>query len=663
VAEVTIEGACEIMKIKRIRIEHFRCWEDQTIELDNYNCFVGANGAGKSAVLCALNLFFRHSQNSPTNVLNLHEEDFYQKDTTKPIRITVTFDGLSESAQSDLKAYYRQDELTVHTEAVWDEKYRSATGQHYGSRRIMSAFSPYFAADEEGKLAPELRAIYKGLKDANPILPAATTKDAMRDALRAYEEGHPEECELAASGNQFYGWSKGANLLQKYIQWVYVPAVKDVTSEQDETKTSAFGQLLERTIRQEVNFTPRLDELKKEAGEKYKALLVGSKGALTGISDRLQNRLRTWSSPRSELRLDWLYDEQKSVTVAPPTAHAQAGEDSFLGEVSRLGHGLQRSYLVALLQELAEQKGAEAQSTLILGFEEPELYQHPPQAKYLRTVLEELAAKGSQVLITTHSPYMVSSQGFVTVRRVTKERGEKPQSKVAHATVKQVSEALAKALGGTPPSRSKVLADIEQIMEPSLSELYFCDVAILVEGSEDVAYLSAHLALTGQLEWFRRYGCNFVVCRGKTNISRPLAIANCLGIPTFTLFDSDYDHKGDDLKDAKRDNTCLLTLTGNGGQDPVSSNSFIGKNAAMLSPDITMVVKTEYGLTEWEKLDNEVRKTFDLRDGVKGKNAYLIAHSLEAAYKQKGPSSILEKVVAAIRGYSESAHKTTPRVA
>jgi putative ATP-dependent endonuclease of OLD family len=526
------------MKIKRIRIEHFRCWKDQTIEVGPYNCFVGTNGAGKSAVLCALNLFFRHSQNSPTNVVHLHEEDFYRKDTTQPIRVTVTFDDLTPEAQSDLKAYFRQGELTVQSEAIWDEKTRTASSNHYGNRKVMRAFFPYFTAVEENKLSAELKEIYKQLKTTHE-LPAATTKDAMLEALRAYEEARPDECELALSQNQFYGFTKGANYLEKYIQWVYVPAVKDASSEQDETKNSAFGQLLERTIRQEVDFEPQLAALKKGAGDQYKQLLEGNKGVLTGITDRLQSRLRVWSSPRSEIKLDWIYDE-RSVTVTAPSAHAQAGEDSFLGEVSRLGHGLQRSYLVALLQELAEQKGTETQPTLILGFEEPELYQHPPQAKYLRTVLEELAKQGSQVLITTHSPHMVSSEGFVTLRRVTKERSDTPESKVSYATVEQVSETVATALGEAIPATSKTLADIEQLMEPSLSELYFCDLAILVEGSEDVAYLSAHLAVTNQLDWFRRRGCHFVICRGKTNISRPLAIAQSLKIPTYVVFDNDY---------------------------------------------------------------------------------------------------------------------------
>ena len=100
-------------------------------------------------------------------------------------------------------------------------------------------------------------------------------------------------------------------------------------------------------------------------------------------------------------------------------------------------------------------------------------------------------------------------------------------------------------MGEQTPAVSKTQADIEQLMEPSLSELYFCDLAILVEGPEDVAYLSAHLALTGQLDWFRKFGCHFVICRGKTNISRPLAIAQSLKIPTYVVFDNDYTARGD----------------------------------------------------------------------------------------------------------------------
>ena len=45
------------MRLRSLRIENFRSFEDQTIPFDNYTCFVGPNGSGKSTVLIALNIF------------------------------------------------------------------------------------------------------------------------------------------------------------------------------------------------------------------------------------------------------------------------------------------------------------------------------------------------------------------------------------------------------------------------------------------------------------------------------------------------------------------------------------------------------------------------------------------------------------------------------
>ena len=44
--------------LKSVRIRNFRSILDETIELDQYNIFVGRNDCGKSNVLKALNLFF-----------------------------------------------------------------------------------------------------------------------------------------------------------------------------------------------------------------------------------------------------------------------------------------------------------------------------------------------------------------------------------------------------------------------------------------------------------------------------------------------------------------------------------------------------------------------------------------------------------------------------
>ena len=101
------------MRIKSIRIQNFRSFKDETIEFSNYTCLIGPNGAGKSNVLCALNVFFRESENYPMNLKLLDEEDFHHGNTNEPIIITLTFISLNKEAQKDFGHYYRQNQLVV----------------------------------------------------------------------------------------------------------------------------------------------------------------------------------------------------------------------------------------------------------------------------------------------------------------------------------------------------------------------------------------------------------------------------------------------------------------------------------------------------------------------------------------------------------------------
>jgi len=359
------------MKIASIRIENFRCFSDDTISLDDYTCLVGPNGAGKSSVLGALNVVFRNTD-TPFDVAFLTEEDFHHKDTSKPIRITVTFTELSAQAQEDLKAYVRQGQLVVGAVAEWNAEAGRAEVRQVGSRLVMNKFKPFFQALDQSARVADLKEHYSKARKEVPDLPEAKTKDAMRTALREYEENHAEECELAESGDQFYGWSKGTNLLDRHFQWVYVPAVKNPAEEQDESKGSALGKLLQRTIRSRVDFSESVASLRAEAAEKYKSLLAAEESVLNDVGEALEHRLQEWAHPAARVKLIWNYDDQKSVRIEEPMARVKVGEGDFLGDLIRLGHGVQRSFLVALLQELIDSDD-QSGPTLGIAIEEPEL--------------------------------------------------------------------------------------------------------------------------------------------------------------------------------------------------------------------------------------------------------------------------------------------------
>ena len=233
------------MKIESVRIENFRSFKDETFFLDDYTCLVGPNGGGKSTVLCALNVFFRESENSSTDVVNLSAEDFHQKITDEPVRITVTFVDLNAQAQEDFKGYFRHGKLIISAVAKFNPGSNRADVKQFGQRLGMEEFRSFFEASEGGTPVAELRKLYGTLRESYKELPAAAPKDAMLEALHDYEAAHEKQCVPIQSEDQFYGVSKGANRLANHVQWVYIPAVKDVTTEQSEGKATALGKLLQ----------------------------------------------------------------------------------------------------------------------------------------------------------------------------------------------------------------------------------------------------------------------------------------------------------------------------------------------------------------------------------------------------------------------------------
>ena len=230
------------MKIESVHIENFRAFKDETIFLDDYTCLVGPNGGGKSTVLYALNIFFRETEGSTTDVINLSAEDFHRKNTEHPVKITVTFVDLDGEAQQDFKDYFRQGKLIISAVANFYITAGHAEVKHYGYRLGIQEFANFFEAISSGEKAAVLKQIFAGLREIIDGLGDASTKDGMVEALRKYEADYQERCVPIPSEDQFYGVSKGTNRLNKHVQWVYVPAVKDITAEQNENKSDSLGQ-------------------------------------------------------------------------------------------------------------------------------------------------------------------------------------------------------------------------------------------------------------------------------------------------------------------------------------------------------------------------------------------------------------------------------------
>ncbi len=569
--------------------------------------------------------------------------------------------------------------LVLFAKAEWDPTTERAPVKQYGSRSVMKEFKQFFKSKENGAKALELKAIYKKLREKFPELPMLSAAKDMGSALQEYENKRPLECTMEDAECQCYGFTGGLYRLADLVQWVYVPAVKDASTEQEEGSKTALGQLLQRTVRTKIDFKEDLESLRNEAEGKYHEILEKERDALKELGLKIQESLREWTNPRAALELEWQGDSDKLVQVSRPIAKAKIGEDAAMREISRLGHGMQRGFLVAILKELVEneQKGG---PKLLLGFEEPELYQHPPQAQHISGVLERLAEpkNNSQVILTSHSPYFVSSKGFPNIR-MCRKCGARPYSVVKWTDYTKVKKRITEAFGKETQSPTSLMATVGQIMQTSQKELFFTPLVVLIEGEEDVAYIATHLNLTGEWKTFRRNQCHFVIAGGKDNMPRLLAIAQEFDIPTFVVCDSDIEssiekiirtenlpeddlNRTDKIKSAKGElskqkeiNNAIASLCSLKIEDPLKCETIRGDKIVMWKDSIGKEVERSFKETEWQGTQDTIVKEYGFGEvRTKKKNGMVIAATLEKLHLKGKQSPVLVDLCGRISKYAQS---------
>lgn len=124
--------------IKSIHIKNFRSIVDETIELKDFNCFVGKNDSGKSNVLKALNLFF-NGETDYDSKLNFDEDysQFAKRGQKQAREILIELEivvpeSFKESGIKKWKKVWRKD--GIHKDNTSDLFSQGSRGLTYLSR-------------------------------------------------------------------------------------------------------------------------------------------------------------------------------------------------------------------------------------------------------------------------------------------------------------------------------------------------------------------------------------------------------------------------------------------------------------------------------------------------------------------------------------------------
>lgn len=338
-----------------------------------------------------------------------------------------------------------------------------------------------------------------------------------------------------------------------------------------------------------MDYETDLEKIRDDALFAYEALLTAQRTHLKSLQGRLAKRLQAAVTTDADLALDWKKDE-KSVSVQDPSAQVLLTDKGFSGEVDSFGHGLQRSFLIVILQELMA-VDSEISPTLLLGCEEPELYQHPPQAKHLSSILMELSSGDAQVFITTHSPYFIDIDHYENIKMFRNAGGK---ASITHSTFNTILDgyngAFARPLRDEDQTRTKLAIQTQ----PKFNEIFFADKVVLLEGISDEACFETFLRLSSRKPEFQKSGAALVVCEGKSSLALMLLIAKDFGIPFHVIFDC--DSKCDERYQTEhiRDNDAIQVLAGYEALGAFPTDHIFESDLSAWHHDIEQVLEDEY---------------------------------------------------------------------
>ena len=542
------------MKITRLEIRNYRSIRELMLAPESLCALVGRNNSGKSNVLHALQLFFDASTRG------LSADCYCGHDTSKPIEIFVTFNDLSDWEREQFGAWLDEESLTVGRRITF------SGGDTYSIASIARVQRPEPDWLREDCItgdaiktwwADRASLSVQGLDFGALLGTKKPTVAQWTEAASAFVHDHLAAIPMVVSELEnpkgYPGVLKGA-----LPEFVYVPAVRDVTDEAKVAKTNPFGQLvnsvLEKITEERVLLiSDRLNEVKR-------ILNRGSEERLQEVAE-IEERLNT-------LMHD-IMDCDIEIEMGVPEVQEVFGaarvfvDDGVRTPVEAKGHGLQRSMIFTILRAYAEvahiRKAGEkaAERSTIFAVEEPELYLHPQSQRTVMAVFRQISEGRDQIFYSTQSSLFVDVAHFDEICIMRRE--EDDGQLVSNPTQLSMDTMLVdlkcrKGITGTPEGMREQYSNA---FDPTVNEGLFGDRVVIVEGASELYALPVFARALGYD--FDRANVAVVQAGSKGPMDRLLRIFNGFGIPTYLVFDGDRNNNDAEVK---RKTMELLALVG-----------------------------------------------------------------------------------------------------
>lgn len=297
------------------------------------------------------------------------------------------------------------------------------------------------------------------------------------------------------------------------------------------------------------------------------------------------------------------------------------------------GQGVQSSVTMAALRAFASVQGGR----FFVIADEPEAYLHPLAQQALCSVFEELAAGGTQILLTTHSPHFISVDHMEGLHKVwmNNNRTKTCPFDMDGLLLRRVQRDTER---GTPEG---IKSRLSKTLTLEAREALFGQLTVLCEGDTEALSLPIWAEIGGHD--FSKLGIAVVQSQGKSSMIHLAEFFASFNVPTYLLFDNDSNvPRTEDRVKHVEHNRYLLYFSG----APLIDYPPTGANAAhaVFDPNYERVMR---GDPAYSIIETDVNEELGLEPGSsKGIRARMVA--IKYREQHLPPPQIIADIVASI---------------
>ena len=619
------------MRFKRIEIKNYRSLEDATVDLDGLTILIGANNAGKTTILDAIELFGGSGR-------EVGAVDF--NDRGKDVEITLTI-ACQKGELGTAGRFCIKGELVV-------KKTYSLSGDKVTLDHSAKAlFNPDFENLKNCVSVSDIRHEIKRLSPRYhnlPVCSKSTKRGKWMEKLEKYEQGvclaRPNDPRVQ---RRFVPWNELEAQLETLVDIVHVPSMRDITNDGEEGSDSYLAKLVSMAIEDAQNNDSELINMAKARLADYDSYVrVFKNNVIRGINASLAKNSGHYVKD-SAIAREITPPEQVLPRPVSSVVINEGGRETSMGQA---GGGTRRVYLMALLETISElrgralgmKRGARAK---LLMIDEPELYQHPQRQRQMLRTLVELSSAGKdsvQVICSTHSPYFIDLGQVSSLRLVQKGRPTRILRTTLDSLMGHFPRPKSRPENGTDELRTWLDMNSSHLV----TEGFFSRTAVVLEGPGDRNMLLATASAMGvNLD---QYEMSLVPANGKCKIPHLVHIFSPFEIPVYPIWDLDYK-PGISATSSQRDLNKLIIKLVSASRFPKYANlekteinnkfsCFEDNMTASLAQDLERCKKLLAGMGEYEELQSAKRADKD----ASGQNAYMhdqkhVLNSRETVFK------------------------------